>query len=226
VSARVVAAEGIGSALLVLAIVGSGIMAERLCGGNGGLALLANALATGGTLVALILGFGAISAQFNPIVTFAFAGTRSARTRVAVALAQIAGGVAGAMLANVLFGLAPLAFSQHARAGPAMLASEFIATFGLIAVIRGCLRTRPSAVPYAVAAYIVGAYWFMPSTAFANPAVTIARALTDTFSGIRPSDVVPFIVAQVLGGVAATLLFRWFEGALPANVALARIEAA
>jgi glycerol uptake facilitator-like aquaporin len=207
-------AEFIGTALLLAAIVGSGIMAQRLCGGNVGLALLANALATGGALIALILAFGPVSgAHFNPAVTMADAwqgGTAWASVAPYVA-AQIAGAVCGTALANRMFGLPIFFFSTHARAGSALAVSEFVATFGLLAVIWGCVRGRTAATPYAVAAYIVAAYWFTPSTSFANPAVTIARSLTDTFAGIRPQDAPAFIAAQIVGAFAATALFAWLS---------------
>ena len=213
-NARAVVAEFVGTALLLAAIVGSGIMAERLCGGNVGLALLANAIATGGALVALILAFGPISgAHFNPAVTLADAwhGGLARSAVVPYIAAQIAGALRGTALANGMFGL-PLFFpSHHARTGSALLVSEFVATFGLLAVIWGCVRARTPATPYAVAAYIVGAYWFTPSTSFANPAVTIARSLTDTFAGIRPQDAPGFIVAQLFGAFAATALFAWLS---------------
>lgn len=211
---RAVVAEFTGTALLLAAVVGSGIMAQRLSGGNLALALLANALATGGALVALILAFGPVSgAHFNPVVTLADAW-RGGLAWSAVGPyvgAQIAGALCGTGLANVMFGL-PLFFASHRhRAGPAMLLSEFVATSGLLGTIWGCVRSRPAATPYAVAAYIIAAYWFTPSTSFANPAVTIARSLTDTFAGIRPIDVVPFIAAQIAGAFAATALFAWFS---------------
>jgi glycerol uptake facilitator-like aquaporin len=214
VNARALAAEFAGTALLLAAVVGSGIMAQRLCGGNVGLALLANALATGGALIALILAFGAVSgAHFNPAVTLADAW-RGGLARGAVLpyiAAQVTGALAGTALANVMFGLPPFFTSRHARSGVALSVSEFVATFGLLAVIWGCVRSRPTAAPYAVAAYIVGAYWFTPSTSFANPAVTIARSFTDTFAGIRPQDAPAFIVVQLLGAVAATALFAWLS---------------
>jgi glycerol uptake facilitator-like aquaporin len=221
-------AEFIGTALLLLAVVGSGIMAQRLCGGNVGLALLANALATGGALIALILAFGSVSgAHFNPVVTLGVAIRENAwRIVLPYIGAQIAGALAGTALANVMFGLPMFVPSQHARSGAAMVASEFVATFGLLAVIWGCARARPAATPYAVAAYIVGAYWFTPSTSFANPAVSIARSLTDTFSGIRPLDVPAFVAVQVAGALAATLLFIWFDRQADAGVVAAASEAA
>jgi glycerol uptake facilitator-like aquaporin len=211
---RAAVAEFVGTALLLSAIVGSGIMAERLFGENVGLALLANAIATGGALAALILAFGPISgAHFNPAVTLTDAWQGGiARTAVVPYLAaQIAGALCGTALANGMFGLPILFLSTHARAGPGMLVSEFVATFGLLAVIWGCVRARSTATPYAVALYIVAAYWFTPSTSFANPAVTIARSLTDTFAGIRPQDAPAFIAAQLAGAFAATVLFAWLS---------------
>jgi glycerol uptake facilitator-like aquaporin len=213
-SLRPVVAEFVGTALLLAAIVGSGIMAQRLCGGNVGLALLANALATGGALIALILAFGPVSgAHFNPAVTLADAwqGGLTPTAAGRYVAAQIAGALSGTALANGMFGL-PLFFaSTHARAGSTLIVSEFVATFGLLAVIWGCVRGSSAATPYAVGAYIVGAYWFTPSTSFANPAVTIARSLSDTFAGIRPQDVPPFIAAQLAGAFAATALFAWLS---------------
>ncbi len=216
-------AEFVGTAFLLLAVAGSGIMAQRICGGNTGLALLANALATGGALIALILAFGSVSgAHFNPVVTLASAVREKTWGRVGPYIcAQLLGGFAGVALANVMFGLPVFTPSHHERSGAAMIASEFVATFGLLAVIWGCARSRPAAAPYAVAAYIVGAYWFTPSTSFANPAVTAARSLTDTFSGIRPLDVPAFVVVQILAGLAATLLFAWFERSAAENLAVA-----
>jgi glycerol uptake facilitator-like aquaporin len=211
---RAVVAELIGTAFLLAAVVGSGIMAERLFGGNLGLSLLANAIATGGALVALILAFGPVSgAHFNPAVTLADAwqGGLPWGAVPGYVAAQIAGAVAGTALADAMFGLPPLFASHHVRAGLPMLASEFVATFGLLAVIWGCVRSRPAATPFAVAAYIVAAYWFTPSTSFANPAVTIARSLTDTFAGIRPADAPPFIAAQLAGAFAATAVFAWLS---------------
>jgi glycerol uptake facilitator-like aquaporin len=209
---RALAAESVGTALLVAAVVGSGIMGERLAGGNVAIALLANTLATSAALVALILTFSPISgAHFNPAVTVADASQQGVRWKTAglYSIAQIGGGVLGAGVADTMFGEPVYAWSRHARSGPAQAFSEAVATFGLIAVIHSCSRRRASAVPYAVAAYIGAAYWFTASTSFANPAVTIARALTDTFAGIRPADVPAFIAAQAAGATAATLLFRW-----------------
>lgn len=203
-------AEAVGTALLLAGVVGSGIMAERLAGGNVALALLANAFATGGVLVAVILAFGPISgAHFNPAVTLAEAakGGLPWRDVPAYLAAQLAGGVAGAVLANVMFGEPAIFFSHHARNGAPVLLAEFVATFGLLAVIWGCARHQSHLTAFAVAAYIVGAYWFTASTSFANPAVTIARSLSDTFAGIAPRDVPGFIIAELLGAFAATALF-------------------
>jgi glycerol uptake facilitator-like aquaporin len=198
---------------LLATVVGSGIMGERLSGGSVGLALLANTLATGAVLVALILTFGPISgAHFNPAVTLcaAWEGGLPWEEVVLYAGAQLAGAVAGVAIADLMFDLPAFTFSQHARTGASQLLSEFVATFGLLSVIWGCSRSRSSAVvPFAVGAYITAAYWFTASTSFANPAVTIARCLTDTFAGIRATDVPAFIVAQLLGAGAATALFRW-----------------
>lgn len=214
---RRVAGEVVGSAFLVAAVVGSGIMGERLAGGNAALALLANALATGGALVALILAFGPISgAHFNPVVTLAEAsrGALPWREAPAYVAGQALGALAGVAVANAMFEL-PLFFaSRRARTGGAQWLSEVVATFGLLLVIRGCARARPAAVPFAVAAYITAAYWFTASTSFANPAVTLARSASDTFAGIRPADAPGFIVAQLIGAAAATLLFGWL---LPAG---------
>jgi glycerol uptake facilitator-like aquaporin len=216
--ARRVTAEAVGTALLLAAVVGSGIMGERLSGGNVAVALLANSLATGGALVALILAFGPISGgHFNPAVTLADAaqgGIRWSETPLYVT-AQIFGAVAGVVAAHLMFGEPVLSASQHARTGPAQWLSELIATFGLLATIWGTSRSRATVVPFAVAAYIVAAYWFTASTSFANPAVTLARAMTDTFSGIRPGDAPGFIAAQLVGAAAATTLFRWLVPALP-----------
>lgn len=216
--ARRAVAECVGTTLLLAAVVGSGIMGERLSGGNVAIALLANSIATGGALVALILAFGPVSgAHFNPAVTVADAALRGLRwAEVPVyVLAQIAGAFAGVAIAHGMFGDPWFSASRHARAGPGQYLSEFAATFGLVAVIWGVARTRIAAVPFAVASYIVAAYWFTASTSFANPAVTLARATTDTFSGIRPVDVPAFIIAQAFGAAAATLLFRWLAPGLP-----------
>jgi len=215
-----IAAEFLGSAFLVAAVVGSGIMAERLAGGNAALALLANTIATGAALVALILAFGPVSgAHLNPVVSFADAleGGLAWSQMLPYAAAQIFGGICGTFAAHAMFGLPLVSLSRHIRSGPAQYLSEFIATFGLLCVIWGCSRTRSSAVPFAVGSYITAAYWFTASTSFANPAVTIARCLSDTFAGIRPADVPLFIVAQFAGGIAATVLFRWLIPSLPSR---------
>jgi glycerol uptake facilitator-like aquaporin len=215
---RRVAAEFFGTAFLVSAIVGSGIMAERLAGGNVAIALLANTIATGAALVALILTFGPISgAHFNPVVSLADAiegGLRWSETAPYI-LAQTIGGVGGTILAHAMFALPLVSISHHIRSGPSQFLSEFIAAFGLLSVIWGCSRSRSNVIPFAVGAYITAAYWFTASTSFANPAVTIARALSDTFAGIRSTDVPLFIVAQIAGGFAATFFFRWLVPSLP-----------
>ena len=216
---RRVVAEAIGTALLLATVVGSGIMAERLAGGNVALALLANTLATGAGLVALILTFGGISgAHFNPVVTLADASQRGLARRdvLPYIVAQVGGAFVGVALAHVMFGEPLFSASRHVRCGFGQLAAEFTATFGLLSVIWGCSRSRPAATPFAVAAYITAAYWFTSSTSFANPAVTLARAASDTFAGIRPGDAPGFIVAQALGAASATLLFRWLAPNLPA----------
>jgi glycerol uptake facilitator-like aquaporin len=217
---RKLVAEGLGSALLLTTVVGSGIMGEKLAGGNVAIALLANTLATGAGLVALILTFGPISgAHFNPAVTLADAsqGGLPWREVPGYLLAQVVGAFAGVAVAHVMFREPALFFaSQHERSGISQLVSEFVATFGLLSVIWGCVRRRPSAVPFAVGAYITAAYWFTSSTSFANPAVTLARAASDTFAGIRPADAPGFIVAQLLGAAASTALFRWLVPSLPA----------
>lgn len=215
---RRLAAEALGTAMLVAAVVGSGIMGERLAGGNVALALLANTVATGAALVAIILTFGPISgAHLNPAVTLldASQGGLPRRMVIPYVTVQIGAGIAGAILANVMFEEPAVAWSTHARNGSPQILSEFVATFGLLSVIWGTVRSRPAAVPFAVGAYITAAYWFTPSTSFANPAVTIARMFTDTFSGIRPADAPAFVAAQLAGAAAATLLFRWLVPALP-----------
>jgi glycerol uptake facilitator-like aquaporin len=215
-------AEAVGTALLLAAIVGSGIMGERLAGGNAAIALLANTLATGAMLVALILAFGEISgAHLNPAVTLADAsqGGLPWREVPGYAAAQIAGAFSGVAAAHLMFGEPAFAASRHIRAGGAQVFSEFIATFGLMSVIWGCARLRSPAVPFAVGAYITGAYWFTASTSFANPAVTLARSASNTFSGIRPGDAPWFILAQLAGAAAATLLFRWLGPSLRTEAA-------
>lgn len=211
---RRVVSEAVGTALLLGGIVGSGIMAERLAGGNLAIALLANTLATGGVLVAIILAFGPISgAHFNPAVTLAdaFMGGLEWRDVSPYVFAQLAGAVVGVALANIMFGEPAFFASRHARHGFPILLSEFVATFGLLAIIWGCSRYRSNLTAFAVAAYIVGAYWFTASTSFANPAVAIARSLSDTFAGIAPADVPGFIAAELLGAMAATALFAWLR---------------
>jgi glycerol uptake facilitator-like aquaporin len=217
---RKLVAEALGSALLLATVVGSGIMGEKLAGGNVAIALLANTLATGAGLVALILTFGPISgAHFNPAVTLADAsqGGLPWREVPGYLLAQVVGAFGGVALAHVMFKEPALFFaSQHERSGASQLVSEFVATFGLLSVIWGCVRRRPADVPFAVGAYVTAAYWFTSSTSFANPAVTLARAASDTFAGIRPADAPGFIVAQLLGAAASTALFRWLVPSLPA----------
>jgi glycerol uptake facilitator-like aquaporin len=214
---RRLVSEFLGTAFLVAAVVGSGIMGERLANGNVALALLANTVATGAALVALIATFGPISgAHLNPAVSLADAmeGGISWAEAPAYISAQILGGIGGAMTAHLMFGLSLASVSHHNRSGPAQVFSEFIATFGLLSVIWGCSRLRSAVVPFAVGSYITAAYWFTASTSFANPAVTIARSLSDTFSGIRPLDVPLFLLAQLAGAVVATLLFRWLVPSL------------
>lgn len=219
---RRVAAEMLGTGFLLAAVVGSGIMGDRLSGGNVAIALLANTLATGAMLVALILTFGPISgAHFNPAVTLADAsqGGLAWRDVPGYIAAQIAGAFGGVAAAHVMFGEPIFSASQHIRSGSAQFFSEFVATFGLLCVIRGCARLRSSAVPFAVGAYITSAYWFTASTSFANPAVTLARAATNTFAGIRPADAPGFIAAELLGAAGATILFRWLVPSLPKEAA-------
>jgi glycerol uptake facilitator-like aquaporin len=204
-----------GTAFLLMAVVGSGIMAERLAAGNVALALLANSIATGATLVALILALGPISgAHLNPAITLLEAmlgGIASTDVPVYVAM-QIGGAFGGVAAAHLMFGL-PIFFASHRpRSGSAQIGSEFIATFGLLAVIWGCARVQSQAVSVAVGAYIAGAYWFTSSTSFANPAVTLARAASDTFAGIRPLDTPAFIAAQFAAALAAPVCFRWLAG--------------
>lgn len=215
---RRAAAEFLGTAFLLAVVIGSGIMGERLAGGNVAITLLANSLATGAGLVAIILMLGPISgAHLNPAVSIsdAMEGGITWKDCGIYIGAQVAGGLIGTMSANVMFELPPVFLSTTARTGYGQIFSEVIATFGLIAVIWGCVRMRAEAVPFAVGAYITSAYWFTASTSFANPAVTIARTISDTFAGIRPADAAPFIGAQLAGAVAATLLFRWLIPSLP-----------
>lgn len=216
--ARRTTAEALGTALLLATVIGSGIMGERLAGGNVAIALLANTLATGAALVALILTFGGISgAHFNPAVTLAEAtkGGLAWREVPVYLLAQIGGAFLGVAVAHLMFGEPLFSVSQHVRAGGAQVFSEFVATFGLLSVIFGCAKYRPNAVPFAVAAYITAAYWFTASTSFANPAVTLARMMSNTFAGIRPVDAPGFILAQLAGAAAATMLFRWLLASEP-----------
>jgi glycerol uptake facilitator-like aquaporin len=224
---RRVVAEFAGTLFLLAAVVGSGIMGERLAAGNMALALLANTIATGAALVALILAFGPISgAHLNPAVTLAdgWQGGIAWREAPAYIAAQVAGAFAGVATAHLMFGL-PLFFaSTHVRSGAAQLFSEFIATFGLLSVIWGCLRHRPAAVPFAVGAYITAAYWFTASTSFANPAVTFARSVSNTFAGISPADVAGFVAAQLAGAFAATLLFRWLIPSLKVEASAVMVE--
>jgi glycerol uptake facilitator-like aquaporin len=214
-SKRVVA-EMLGTGLLVAAVVGSGIMGETLSAGNVAIALLANTIATGAALVALILTFGPISgAHLNPVVTLGMAMRKLMPWSDAAFYvgAQFVGAVMGTLLAHIMFGKELYSLSRHQRSGFAQLVSELVAAFGLLCVIWGCLKIRSAlAVPIAVASYITAAYWFTASTSFANPAVTVARSITDSFSGIRPVDVPGFILAQVAGAIAATLLFGWLLG--------------
>jgi glycerol uptake facilitator-like aquaporin len=209
-------AELVGTAMLLAAIVGSGIMAERLSGGNTAVALLANSIATGAALVAIIVSLGATpGAHINPVVTLSLA-TRGdmGRGQVACRIAgQFMGAILGVAVAHAMFGL-PLFFaSHHARAGFRQMFSEAVATFGLLTVVWGCAAQHVATIAWTVAAYVTAAYWFTSSTSFANPAVTLARAATDTFTGIRPVDVPGFILAQGIGAATATALFRWLSSA-------------
>jgi glycerol uptake facilitator-like aquaporin len=217
-ASRRLAAEALGTALLLAVVVGSGIMGERLAAGNDAIALLGNTLATGAGLVVLITAFGPLSgAHFNPAVTLAFAVRReiSWRLAVAYAVAQLAGGVLGVLGAHAMFAEPILQVSTRLRDGPAQAFSEFVATFGLIGAILGTLRFRPDFTPVAVGLYITAAYWFTASTSFANPAVTVARSLSDTFVGIAPSSAPAFIAAQVLGALAAVAAFGWLLESKP-----------
>ena len=205
-------AEFLGTAFLLAAVVGSGIMGERLAAGNVAIALLANTLSTGAILMVLILTLAPISgAHFNPVVTLAMAlvGNLPWREVPVYLAAQFVGGFVGVASAHLMFGLHLFFASTHPRNGLSQLWSGAVATFGLLFVIWGCSRFRPSAIAYAVGAYITAAYWFTASTSFANPAVTLARSASDTFAGIRPTDVPPFMLAQLFGALAATMLFRW-----------------
>jgi glycerol uptake facilitator-like aquaporin len=208
--------EGLGTGLLVAAVVGSGIMGERLAGGNTAIALLANTIATGAALAALIMTFGPFSgAHFNPVVSLAIA-SRGQMPWAEVPFylaAQFSGGLLGTIVAHLMFGRTWYSVSVHERSGLPQLLSEFVATFGLMCVIWGCMKVRSAvATPVAVSSYIVAAYWFTASTSFANPAVTVARSITDTFAGIRAVDVPGFMLAQIAGALAATLLFAWLDG--------------
>lgn len=207
-----ITAEFIGTAFLLAAVVGSGIMGETLAAGNVAIALLANSLATGAALVALILALGPISgAHFNPAVTLADAIQRGIQWKLVPAYigAQCTGALVGVYAAHLMFGQSLLQISRHNRGGPSQLFSEFVATSGLLLVIWGCARAYASAVAFAVGAYITAAYWFTSSTSFANPAVTLARCFTNTFAGIRPADALGFIAVQILGAFAAAALVRW-----------------
>jgi glycerol uptake facilitator-like aquaporin len=207
---RAVAAEFVGTALLLAIVVGSGIMGARLCAGNLAIALLANSLATGAGLVALILTFGPVSgAHLNPAVSFAAAltGALAWRRVPGYVAAQAAGALAGVALAHAVFGLPMFEASTTERSGLSQALSEFIAAFALVATVLAVARTRPAAVPFAVGAVITAGYWFTASTSFANPAVTLARAATDTFAGVRLADVPGFVAAQLLGALAAVGLF-------------------
>jgi glycerol uptake facilitator-like aquaporin len=212
---RRLVAEFIGTGLLVATVVGSGVMAEALAGGNIAVALLGNTLATGAILVVLIAIFGPISgAHLNPVVSLIFLIMRELRPGdfLLYLAMQVLGGIAGTLVAHLMFDLPLLQLSQHARHGPGQVVSEIVATFGLLMTILGCRRARPDLVPVAVALFVVAGYWFTASTCFANPAVAIARSLTDTFSGIRPGDVPWFILAEIAGALLAAGLFRWLWG--------------
>ena len=215
---RRLAGEFLGTAFLLATVIGSGIMGERLAGGNVAIALLGNTLATGAGLVALILTFAPISgAHFNPAVTLGdvFFGRLHWPHALLYIGVQVAGAFAGVAAAHGMFGEALFFASRHVRTGPGQWWSEFVATFGLLAVIISCSRTRPAVTPFAVAAYITAAYWFTASTSFANPAVTLARAASDTFAGIRPQDAPGFIIAQLAGAAAAVVTFKWLYAADP-----------
>lgn len=213
--ARAVVAEALGTALLVATVVGSGIMGQRLAQGNEAIALLANTVATGAALVALISTFAPISgAHFNPLVTgyAALTGTLPLRHAALYVIAQLTGGIVGALLANAMFGLEVISFSVRVRHGAPQLLSEAVATFGLFAVILSTSKRRPEMTAVAVACYIVAAYWFTASTSFANPAVTVARVFSDSFAGIRAADVLGFVAAQAAGALVAFGCFHWLLG--------------
>ncbi len=206
-------AEWLGTAFLLAAVVGSGIMAQKLAGGNAALALLCNTLPTGAILAVLILTFGPISgAQFNPAVSIAFALRRELTVSIAAVyvVAQVLGAIVGVWAAHLMFELPLWQFSATERSGSGQWLAEAIATFGLLVTIIGCVARTPAAVPYAVGLYITAAYWFTASTSFANPAVTIARSLSNTFAGIAPTGVLAFVAAQLVGTLAAVALGRWF----------------
>lgn len=215
VVAKAAVAELIGTALLLATVVGSGIAGERLSGGNVALALLANSLATGGALFALIFTFAPLSgAHFNPVVSLAavLEGAMTTRRALLYVVAQVIGAVFGVLIAHAMFAAPLLQTSTHHRSGLALWISEVVATFGLVMVIHGT-KSRAAVVPLTVAGYVTAGYWFTSSTCFANPAVTIARTLTDTFAGIFPGDALPFIAAQLIGAIGATYLFRWMASA-------------
>lgn len=215
---RRLVAEGVGTAVLLAAIVGSGIMAERLAGDNGALVLLANMAAMGAILAVLILVFGAISgAHFNPAVSLVFYLRReiAGADGLAYGAVQLVGALAGVALAHAMFGEPILQAAVKARHEPGMWLGEIVATAGLAMTILACVRWRPEATPYAVGLFISAGYWFTSSTSFANPAVTVARAFTDSFTGIRLADAPAFIAAQLIGAVLAALLFRWLEAGEP-----------
>ena len=209
---RRIVAEALGTAFLLAAVIGSGIMAAKLAGGNGALALLCNTLPTGAILTVLILTFGPVSgAHFNPAVSLAAAWRRELPARVAAAYiaAQIVGAIVGVLAAHAMFELPLWQVAMTVRTGQGQWLAEFVATFGLLLTIFGCAARTPAAIPYAVGLYITAAYWFTASTSFANPAVTMARALSDTYAGIAPAGVLAFIAAQLLGAIAATAMARW-----------------
>ncbi len=210
--ARKLFSEWLGTFFLVAVVIGSGIMAEKLSGGNVAIALLGNTIATGAILVVIILIFGSISgAHFNPAVTLAFALRRDIEKRTAFlyVLVQVIGGISGAIVAHIMFELPLIEASDTVRSGISQWVAEFVATFGLVATIFGCLKSRPEAVPYAVGLFITAGYWFTSSTSFANPAVTIARTMTNTFSGIAPADAPAFILAQLIAASVAVVVFGW-----------------